>query len=95
MGMNKLIGGKVVTDYLTIEWTRGFDLLLIEQIIRYGSERYYDVETQRVIAAGEHGDKLVMIPYDETVTELILVTIHVTSRQQIKFRLTTGRLIYE
>ena len=86
----------VVTDYLKFRADlRGFDLLLIEQIIRYGSERYYDVETQRVIVVGEHGDRLVMIPYDETETELIPVTIHATSRQQIKFRLTTGRLIYE
>lgn len=85
-----------VTDYLKFRADlRGFDLLLIEQIIHYGSERYYDVETQRVIVVGEHGDKLVMIPYDETETELIPVTIHATSRQQIKFRLTTGRLIYE
>jgi len=86
----------VVTDYLKFRADlRGFDLLLIEQIIRYSSERYYDAETQRVIVVGEHGDKLVMIPYDETETELIPVTIHTTSRQQIKFRLTTGRLIYE
>ncbi|MCX7093811.1 MAG: hypothetical protein NTY50_10235 [Methylobacter sp.] len=86
----------VVTDYLKFRAElRHFDLLLIEQIIRYGSERYYDVETQRVIVVGEHGDKLVMIPYEETEMELIPVTIHTTTRQQIKFRLTTGRLIYE
>jgi len=86
----------VITDYLKFRAElRGFDLLLIEQIIRYGPERYYDVETRRVIAVGDHGNKLVMIPYDETEIELIPVTIHATSRQQIKFRLTTGRLIYE
>lgn len=62
----------VVPDYLKFRADlRGFDLLLIEQVIRHDSERYYDVETQRVIVVGEHGNKLVMIPYHETETELI------------------------
>jgi hypothetical protein len=53
----------VVTNYLKFRADlRGFDLLLIEEIIRHGSERYYDVETQRVIVVGEHTDRLVMIP---------------------------------
>lgn len=36
-----------------------------------------------------------MIPYEETETTITPITIHATTRQQIKFRLTTGRLIYE
>jgi hypothetical protein len=35
-----------------------------------------------------------MIPYEEDETTLTPVTIHATTRQQIKFRLNTGRLNY-
>ena len=74
---------------------RGFDLIKTENIIRYSQERYFDIETQRVIVVGEHGNSLVMIPYEENETEITPVTIHATSRQQIKFRLNTGRFTYE
>ena len=63
--------------------------------MRYSQERYFDIETQRGIVVGEHGNKLVMIPYEETETEITPVTIHATTRQQIKFRLNTGRFIYD
>ena len=71
---------------------RGFDLTQIEHILRYSQERYFDIETHRLIVVGEQGNKLVMIPYEECETEITPVTIHATTRQQIKFRLTTGRL---
>jgi hypothetical protein len=58
-------------------------------------ERYFDIETHRWVVIGEQDDRLVMIPYEESQTAIIPVTIHTTSRQQIKFRLTTGRLTYE
>jgi hypothetical protein len=74
---------------------RDFDLTQIEHILRYSQERYFDIETHRLIVVGEQGNKLVMIPYEESETEITPVTIHATSRQQIKFRLTTGRLTYE
>jgi len=86
----------IFTDYLKYRCElRGFSLTQIEQILRYSQERYFDTETQRIIVIGEQGNQLVMIPYEETATEIIPVTIHATTRQQTKFRLTTGRLIYE
>ena len=74
---------------------RGFDLIRIENILRFSQERYFDIETHRLIVVGEQGSKWVMIPYEESETEITPVTIHTTTRQQIKFRLTTGRLTYE
>jgi hypothetical protein len=86
----------VFTDYLQYRAElRGFDLTQIEHILHYSSERYFDTETQRLIVVGEQGNKLVMIPYEENEAEIIPITIHATTRQQIKFRLTTGRLTYE
>lgn len=86
----------VFTDYLTYRaQLRGFDLSLIEKIIRYSPERYFDSESYRYAVIGEHINKLVMIPYEETETTITPVTIHATTRQQVKFRLTTGRLRYE
>lgn len=39
------------TSYLRYRATRrGFDLSLIENILRFSNERYYDVETGRAIA---------------------------------------------
>lgn len=86
----------IFTDYLKFRAElRGFDLMKIESILRYSQERYFDIETQRRIVVGEHGNRLVMIPYEESDTEITPVTIHATTRQQIKFRLNTGRLTHE
>ena len=80
----------IFTDYLKYRTElRGFDLAQVEHILRYSQERYFDIETHRLIIVGEQ------IPYEESETEIIPITIHATTRQQIKFRLTTGRLIYE
>lgn len=86
----------IVTEYLKYRVDlRGFDLNLVEKIVRYSEERYLDTETNRLIAIGEHNKKLVMIPYEETQDTITPITIHATSRQQIKFRLNTGRFTYE
>lgn len=86
----------IFNDYLQYRAElRGFDLTLIENIVRYSPERYLDTETHRLVVIGQHGMKLVMIPYEETATTITPVTIHATTRQQIKLRLNTGRLIYE
>jgi len=89
---------------LTIIWTeylkyraalRGFDLAKLEHIIRHSSERYFDTETGRSVVVGHHDAQLVIIPYEmkeETVTP---VTVHATTRQQIRFRLRTGRFTHE
>lgn len=86
----------IFTDYLKYRAElRGFDLNLIEKIIRYSPERYIDSESYRFVVIGDHGNKLVMIPYEETENTITPITIHATTRQQIKFRLNTGRLNYE
>ncbi len=86
----------IFTNYIKYRATlRGFNLDKIENILRYSQEKYFDVETQRKIVIGKHNDNLVMIPYEIEEKNIIPVTIHVTTRQQIKFRLRTGRFINE
>ena len=72
---------------------RGFDIGEIEAILKYSEERYFDTVTRRMVAVGRHGRHLVMIPYDKTEDMITPVTIHATSRQQIKFRLKSGRFL--
>ncbi len=55
---------------------RGFDLDLIENILRFSSERYYDVETERAIVVGKHGEQLVVIPYEQSENTITPITIH-------------------
>ena len=70
---------------------RGFDLSAIGQIVQFGEERYFDNTTQRRVVVGRHGSRLVVIPYEQAGETYTPVTIHVTTRQQIAFRLRTGR----
>ena len=70
---------------------RGFDFAKIKHIVRYSTERYYDVATQRLVAVGRHDKMLVLVPYEHQGDKITPVTIHVTTRQQINFRLKTGR----
>ncbi|GAX59908.1 hypothetical protein SCALIN_C04_0397 [Candidatus Scalindua japonica] len=85
----------VWTDYMKYRAElRGFELSKIEYILRYSGKRYFDTTTQRLIAVGKHDDKLVIIPYEKHRSEITPVTIHATSRQQITFRLKTGRFTY-
>lgn len=76
---------------------RGFDLEKIEEILRFSEEIYFDTATHRMISIGRHNDILVMIPYEETENQdeklITPVTVHATSRQQIRFRLKTGRFV--
>lgn len=86
----------IVTEYLAYRVElRKFELSFIEHIVRHGQERYFDTETGRRIVIGEHRQYLVMIAYEENDTAITPVTIHATSRQQVKFRINTGRFIYE
>ena len=76
---------------------RGFDLAKIEEILRFSEERYFDTATHRMVVIGRHDRFLVMIPYDKIEDEdgefITPVTVHTTSRQQIKFRLNSGRFV--
>ena len=67
----------------------------LEGIIRHSSEHYFDTVTGRTIVVGRHNKQLVMIPYEVDGDTVIPVTIHAITRQQIRFRLQTGRFTNE
>ena len=80
------------TDYLQHRARlRGFDLATIEQIVRFSEERYFDTTTQRMVAIGRQESRVVLIAYEQEGETLTPVTLHTTTRQQITFRLRTGR----
>ena len=84
------------TDYMRYRArSRGFDLDKVEHIVRHSSERYTDTETERLVAVGRHDDTLVLVPYETDEDTITPGTVHAISRQQIRFRLKTGRFIYE
>jgi len=70
---------------------RGFDLDAIADILRYSPERYRDTETGRFVAVGRCVGRLVAVPYERDRDLLCPVTVHATTRQQVRFRLRTGR----
>lgn len=89
---------------MDVEWTeymqfrarsRGYDLVRIEHILTYSTERYFDTATQRHVIIGRYRDELVMIPYEQDEDRVVPVTVHATTRQQVNFRVRTGRFIYE
>jgi hypothetical protein len=73
---------------------RGFELSKIENILRHSAEKYLDTATQRLIVVGKHENILVIIPHEKHGNEIKPITIHATTRQQINFRLKTGRFMY-
>ncbi len=84
------------SDYLKYRTElRGFELSKIENILWYSGEKYFDTISHRMIVVGKHDDRLVIIPYEKHGIEITPVTIHATTRQQINFRLKTGRFVYE
>ena len=86
----------VWTDYMKYRVRlRGFDLAMLEHIVRYSTERYMDTATGRFVAVGQHGVHLVMRPYEQTAEMLTPVTAHVTTRQQINSRIRSGRFTNE
>ena len=86
----------VFSDYLTYRAKlRGFDLTKIEEIVKYSSERYFDTAIGRRVVVGKHDTRLVLIPYEQDGGQRVPVTIHATTRQQVNFRVKTGRFMYE
>ena len=84
------------TDYMRYRAElRGFDLAKIERIIRFSPERYLDTATGRRVVAGRHDVALVLIPYETDEQSVTPVTVHATTRQQIRFRLKMGRFRHE
>lgn len=88
---------KVVwTDYMKYRASlRGFDLSKLEHIMLSSEERYIDTVTHRRIVIGCYGKTLVLMPFEQEGDKAIAVTVHVTTRKQINFRLKTGRFSYE
>ena len=74
---------------------RGFDLVKIESIVRYSTERYIDADTGRRVAIGHHDNQLVVVPYEVHQDSITPITIHATTRQQVRFRVKTGRYTLE
>ena len=86
----------VWTDYMKYRAAlRGFDLVKIEDIVRYSAERYFDTQTGRQVVIGHHDQKLVMIAYEADQASITPITIHTTTRQQIRFRIRTRRYTLE
>ena len=86
----------VWTDYMKYRTAlRGFDLIEVEDIVRYSPERYFDTQTGRRIVIGHHDEKLVMIAYETEQDTVTPITIHSTTRQQIRFRIRTRRYTLE
>lgn len=80
------------TDYMRYKTQiRGFSLEKIEHIVLSSRERYYDTLNSRMVAIGKHDTRVVLIPYEKQGEDIVPVTIHATTRQQINFRVKTGR----
>ena len=82
----------VFTDYLRFRaGLRGFDLDAVGEIVLHSTERYEDTVSGRQVAVGPYGNGLALIPYEVDADAIIPVTVHMTSRQQIRYRLRSGR----
>ncbi|MBF0411829.1 MAG: hypothetical protein HQK70_03850 [Desulfamplus sp.] len=83
----------VWTDYFKYRAKlRGFNLSNVEEILRYSNERYYDTATGRVVVIGKDTNLMVMIPYETAGNDILTpITIHSTTRQQINYRIKSGR----
>jgi uncharacterized DUF497 family protein len=86
------MGWVIWTEYLQHRARlRGFDPAAIEEIVLFADERYFDSATQRMVAVGRDGQQLVVIPYEQEGEAMTPVTVHATTRQQVNFRVRTGR----
>jgi hypothetical protein len=84
------------TDYMKYRAeTRSYDLQDIERIVRSSTEKYFDTETKRRVIIGQHKNELVIVPFEIEGDCIVPVTIHAITRQQIRFRLNTGRFAHE
>ncbi len=73
---------------------RGYELPEVEHILKHSAERYNDTETFRSIVVGRHDERLVMIAYGVEGDVMTPVTIPAITRQQIRFRIKTGRFTH-
>jgi len=84
------------TEYLRYRVRlRGFDPYTIERILQRSIERYVDTATGRIVVVGRHDRQLVLIPFEREGNTVTPVTVHVTSRKQVNFRVKSGRFRHE
>jgi len=84
------------TDYTIYRCRlRGFDLAEVESVIRHSEERYLDTATGGRVVVGRYKKALIMIPYEAAGGRLTPVTVHMTTRPQIKSRVKSGRFMHE
>jgi hypothetical protein len=84
------------TEYLKYRARlRDYDLNVIEQVVRYSTERYYDTATFRRVAVGRHDKQLIAVPYDSDDNSITPVTVHAIVRPQVAIRIKTGRFVHE
>jgi len=84
------------TDYMRYRAAlRGFDLAVVEHIVRYSAERYLDHVTGSHVAVGSQGKMQLMIAYEAEAHVITPITAHVTTRAQINARLKSGRFTHE
>lgn len=81
------------TDYFKYRVNlRGFNLSTIEEILRYGTEKYYDTATDRQVVIGKDANVMVIIPHEiDEKNTITPITIHATNRSQINYRVKSGR----
>ena len=70
---------------------RGYEAAKLEEIVRQSPERYTDTDSGRTVVVGRHDDRLVLIPIENDGSTIVPITVHATTRQQIRFRLQSGR----
>ena len=70
---------------------RGYEAAKVEEIIRHSAQRYTDTESGRTVIVGRHDEVLVLIPIETDGSTIIPITVHATTRQQIRSRLQSGR----
>jgi hypothetical protein len=59
---------------------RRFDLAIIEHVLRFSNERYFDTVTQHKVAVRRHGNRLVLVPYEQKHDTVPPVTMHATTQ---------------
>ena len=80
------------SDYMLYRMKeRGYEAATIEEIIRHSAERYTDTDSVRTVIVGRHHELLVLIPIETDGSTIVPITVHATTRQQIRFRLQSGR----
>lgn len=83
------------TDYMKYRARlREFDLEELEKVVRFSSERYNDEATGRQVVVGKHGDSMVLIPFETLGEDIMPVTVHRTTRQQVAARVRSGRFTH-